>query len=468
MDLLVSWIQSPDPTGPRGDRRALPFFLAVGAQQRGATGRRARTSRDRASACSTVSGLAVGGAPRPGPGDSDARRSSLCRLDPGTRRPRSRSSWTTRRSAIETGIKEPWQDVAAAEQPARAPAHGNRGHRQVRSWSARCTCRPRGGARRACRRSSGVGGAHRRRPRRGGRRSSRCSRRTGCRCRSSGPRSTASRSGRAGRTASSRVDVDLGDDERDATLAALGWTVVTMDIDDVAQRADSRGAADGDRHLRPAQGRATTTGRSRSRRRLHPQALRGRHPPGPAHRADQERGRPQGAHRPGQRHVPRGALQGAGAPAGSRTTSSPACGRTTRRSRSRRRRPQDQPGQRAARADHGAPRCPLPAAPGRRIEPARSRGRAVRSLASTSAGVSLRAAHRRARNRSRARGTGDGGDVGRRAHGARRSRRSSGRGSHCSTSRRDRRSSRCASTLGLDEPPRRRRPTTTRRSCSPP
>jgi len=35
MDLLVSWIQSPDPNGIRDVGRALPFFLAARAQQRG-------------------------------------------------------------------------------------------------------------------------------------------------------------------------------------------------------------------------------------------------------------------------------------------------------------------------------------------------------------------------------------------------------------------------------------------------
>ena len=42
MDLLVSWIQSPDPDGLREVGRALPLFLAVRAQQRGSVGDGAR------------------------------------------------------------------------------------------------------------------------------------------------------------------------------------------------------------------------------------------------------------------------------------------------------------------------------------------------------------------------------------------------------------------------------------------
>src|SRR5690606_12885042 len=40
MDLLMSWIQAPDPSGMRAIGEAMPFVLAPRAQKRGGTGQR--------------------------------------------------------------------------------------------------------------------------------------------------------------------------------------------------------------------------------------------------------------------------------------------------------------------------------------------------------------------------------------------------------------------------------------------
>jgi hypothetical protein len=106
MDLLVAWIQSPDPEGLRDVGRALPFFLAARAQQKGAIGDSTGLG---AVAVDVLDGgtLPTDGSPAWSWGVGAVM--AVARLIPGTQEAEIAVVLDDSVSAVATGIKQSWR-----------------------------------------------------------------------------------------------------------------------------------------------------------------------------------------------------------------------------------------------------------------------------------------------------------------------------------------------------------------------
>ena len=106
MDLLVAWIQSPDPEGLRDVGRALPFFLAARAQQKGAIGD--------STGLGTVAVDVLDGGTLPIDGSPAwtwgvGAVMAVARLIPGTQEAEIAVVLDDSLSAVATGIKQSWR-----------------------------------------------------------------------------------------------------------------------------------------------------------------------------------------------------------------------------------------------------------------------------------------------------------------------------------------------------------------------
>lgn len=243
MDLLVSWIQAPDPDGLRDLGRALPFFLAAGAQQQGAIGDETGLA---ATALDVLDGQSLPTAGSPCWAWRLGAVVAIARVIPGAKEAEVAIVLDDSAAAIATGIKESWRTwlhlsnllglrltgtnltvrslVAGASipQPVTTLAVSD-GSPLERAWKeiiAQATA--------AEEPFLALCAEH------------------GLPVPAYGPEVGGIPLGPSWLDRKVTTDVDLGDSER-SELEALGWTVVRMDIDDLrnALGADIRDALDG-------------------------------------------------------------------------------------------------------------------------------------------------------------------------------------------------------------------------------
>ena len=106
MDQLVSWIQSPDPEGLRDVGRALPFFLAASAQQKGAIDGTARLGTI---ALDVLDGGTLPSAGSPSWAWSQGAVTAVARVIPGTQEAEVAVVLDNSQAAVASGIKQSWR-----------------------------------------------------------------------------------------------------------------------------------------------------------------------------------------------------------------------------------------------------------------------------------------------------------------------------------------------------------------------